>query len=163
ATFALSPISLVAGADVRDIRATDSETPIASNRPNGLADTSSRQRFVGGFAEALASHRQWSGALSLRLDSVGNLDTRSLAAASANTLAASATYFWTQINRPVSAVLISTTPTTILEKRQNLGRIVSQGLELHLDIRPTHPISAALEYQYAHALVAQFSAQPSLV
>ena len=247
ATFALSPVSLVAGADVRDIRATDAETPISSNRSNGLADTSSRQRLVGGFAEALASHRQWSGSLSLRLDSVSNLDTRSLSAASAtaplvrttipersefiasprlgivrqlssfgtlhasvfrafrtptmnelyrtgqvgqeitqansqlqseratgweigttysspgNSLAASATYFWTQINRPVSAVLISTTPTTILEKRQNLGQIVSQGTELHLDIRPTHPISAALEYQYAHAVVTQFSAQPSLV
>jgi len=47
--------------------------------------------------------------------------------------------------------------------RENLGQILSQGTELHLDLRPGHPISATLGYQYAHATVTRFSAQPSLV
>ena len=78
-------------------------------------------------------------------------------------IAPHATYFWTVINRPVSAVLISTTATTIRNMRQNLGQILSQGVELHADLRSTRPISATLGYQYAHAVVTRFSAQPTLI
>jgi outer membrane receptor protein involved in Fe transport len=66
----------VFGIDARDIRATDNETSFASS-PG--VDTSARQRFLGGFGEALAQHGLWSAALSLRLDSVWNLDTRVIA------------------------------------------------------------------------------------
>ena len=247
ASLNFSPISFVTGADARDIRATDNETPIHSNLPNGLADTSARQRFLGGFAEALATHRQWSAALSLRIDSAANLDTHTLTAASANAprisanlpnrseiiasprlglvrqipsfgtihasvfrafrtptmnelyrtfqvgqeltqsnsqllseratgwevgatyaspasrIAASATYFWTQINRPVSSVLISSTATSITNRRENLGQILSQGAEFHLELHPTPALSATVEYQYSHAIVTRFSAQPSLI
>jgi outer membrane receptor protein involved in Fe transport len=246
ASAALQHIAIVGGFDIRDIRATDNETPISANRPNGLANTSARQRFIGGFGEALGSRGPWSAALSLRLDSVANLDTVSIGAASATAptvrtttpnrtefiasprlgivrqlrsagtihasvfrafrsptmnelyrtgqvgqettlanaqltseratgwelgmhltptplAAISATYFWTEINRPVSAVLVSSTATNITNRRQNLGRIISQGTELHADITPTRPISATLGYQYAHATVASFSAQPALV
>ena len=223
ASFALSPIALVAGIDVRDIRATDNEL---SFTPGPTTDTTSRQRFLGGFGEALATHRAWSGALSLRLDSVSNLDTRTITQPSSlpqptltpnrsefiasprlgivrrvgtgtaihasvfrafrtptmnelyrtgqvgqettiansqllseratgweigatyasphNALALSGTYFWTEINRPVSAVLISSTATTITDKRENLGQILSQGTELHLDLHPNRALSAAL-------------------
>src|ERR1017187_1885580 len=242
AALALAPVAFVAGIDIRDIRATDNETSFTSS-PG--VDPSARQRFLGGFGEALAQHRSWSGALSLRLDSVWNLDTRVIAqpppaapptvqpnrsefiasprlgiarqiaanaslhasvfrafrsptmnelyrtgqvgqettqanaqlqseratgweagatcASPANLIALSGTYFWTEINRPVSAVLISSTATSILDKRENLGQIVSQGTELHLDLAPTRPISATLGYQYAHAVVTQFSAQPALI
>ena len=246
ASFALSPIAFVAGADVRDIRGTDNETPISSGAPSGIANTSARQRFLGGFGEALASHHagllgNTSAALSLRLDSVLNLDTHAIAQPSslpqptttpnrsefiasprlgivrqiasaaaihasvfrafrtptlnelyrtgqvgaqitqansqlqseratgweigatysspANAIAFGGTYFWTQINRPISAVIISTN----LYRRQNLGQIISQGTELHFDMRPGKLISAALGYQYAHAVVTRFSAQPRLV
>ncbi len=74
-----------------------------------------------------------------------------------------ATYFWTEINRPVAAVLVSSTATTILEMRENLGQIQSQGLETSLDLNQGHGISASVGYQYAHAVVTKFSAQPSLV
>jgi outer membrane receptor protein involved in Fe transport len=74
-------------------------------------------------------------------------------------IALGGTYFWTEINRPVSAVLLSTN----LYKRENLGQIVSQGTELHMEVRPGKAISATVGYQYAHAVVTQFSAQPSLV
>jgi outer membrane receptor protein involved in Fe transport len=77
--------------------------------------------------------------------------------------AISATYFWTEINRPVSAVLVSSTATTITNRRQNLGRIISQGTELHADIAPARPLSATVGYQYAYATVTSFSAQPALI
>jgi outer membrane receptor protein involved in Fe transport len=245
ASFSFAPVAVVVGADVRDIRGTDYETPIASGVPSGVADTSARQRFIGGFGEALAAHKGWSGAISLRLDAVANLDTRAITQPSAiaqpvvtpnrseliasprfgvarqlastvaihasvfrafrsptmnelyrtgqvgqettqanaqlqseratgwetgasfasrgGAVALQGTYFWTEINRPVSAVLISSTATSILDKRENLGQILSQGTELHLEIRPRKTISASVEYQYAHAVVTQFSAQPSLI
>jgi outer membrane receptor protein involved in Fe transport len=244
AALALSPIAFVAGADLRDIRATDNETPISSGISSGVADVSARQRFIGGFGEALASahtgiFHNTSAALSLRLDSASNLDTRTItqpsslrqpavtpnrsefiasprlglvrqvaslaaihasvfrafrtptmnelyrtgqvgaqitqanaelqseratgweagATFSTNPVALTATYFWTEINRPVSTVLLSTN----LYRRENLGQIVSQGTELHLDLYQHHAISASLGYQYAHATVTLFSAQPSLV
>jgi outer membrane receptor protein involved in Fe transport len=245
ASFSLKPLAIVVGSDVRDIRATDNETPIASGAPSGVADTSARQRFFGGFAEALAAHGAWSAALSLRLDGVWNLDTRAITQPSSlpqpvltpnrgefvasprfglvrqlgangsihasvfrafrsptmnelyrtgqvgqettqanaqllseratgweigaryatprERVALAGTYFWTEINRPVSAVLVSSTATSILEKRENLGQILSQGTELHLEIEPRRAVSATLGYQYAHAVVTRFSAQPSLV
>ncbi|HSU65926.1 MAG TPA: TonB-dependent receptor, partial [Tepidisphaeraceae bacterium] len=76
--------------------------------------------------------------------------------------AVSATYFWTEINRPVSAVLVSSTTTTIANRRENLGQIVSQGTELHAEIAAARPLSATLGYQYAHAVVTSFSVQPAL-
>jgi outer membrane receptor protein involved in Fe transport len=240
AALSLSHIAFVFGMDARDIRATDNETSFTSS-PG--VDTSARQRFLGGFGEALAQHRSWSGALSLRLDSVWNLDTRVITqpppaapttvqpnrsefiasprlgiarqiastatvhasvfrafrsptmnelyrtgqvgqettqansqlqseratgweigatyASPASLIALSGTYFWTGINRPVSAVFISSTATSILDRRENLGQIVGQGTELHLDLAPTRPISATLGYQYAHAVITQFSGQPS--
>jgi outer membrane receptor protein involved in Fe transport len=247
ASLAFNPIALVFGADVRDIRATDFETPISAGTPSGIADTSARQRFLGGFAELLASAhrgllRNTSAALSLRLDSASNLDTRAInqtlpAAATttltpdrnefipsprlgivrqiastatihasafrafrtptmnelyrtgqvgaqvteanstlqseratgweigstytspSNAIALSGTYFWTEINRPVSAVLLSTN----LYKRENLGQILSQGTELHLEIEPRRAISATLDYQYAHAVVTRYNPPPITV
>lgn len=246
ASFALAPVAIVTGADFRDIRGTDDEKPISGGKPNGIANTSARQRFFGGFGEVLGSHGHWSAALSLRLDGAWNLDTRSISLTApsttpqsaitpnrsefiasprlgivrdlgATTLHASvfrafrtpslnelyrtgqvgqeitqanaqlqseratgwevgarfapvsapvvfaANYFGTVINRPVSAVVISTTATTINEKRENLGRIVSQGIDLHSEIRPGRAISATLGYQYAHAVVTQFTPPPPLV
>src|ERR1035437_4507595 len=245
AAFALSPVALVFRADARDIRATDNETPISSGAPPGIANTSARQRFLGGFVEALATRHAWSAALSMRLDSVSNLDTQQITqprslpqpastpnrsefiasprlgvvrqitsttaihasvfrafrsptmnelyrtgqvgqettqanpqlkseratgwetgasfATRSASVALAGTFFWTEINRPVSAIFVSSTATSILDKRQNLGQIISQGTELHLDVRPNKTISAALGYQYAHAVVTRFSAQPNLV
>jgi outer membrane receptor protein involved in Fe transport len=239
AALSLSPIAIVIGADARDIRGTDNELSFTSSPGT---DTSARQRFIGGFGEALASAHRWSGAISLRLDSVSDLDSRAIPLSNSlpqpatltpnrgefiasprfgivrqigstatvhasvfrafrtptmnelyrtgqvgaqitqansqlqseratgweigatyaplsNLASLSGTYFWTQINRPVSAVLISTNNYL----RENLGQIVSQGTELHLDLRPGKSISAALGYQYAHAVATRFSAQPTLV
>ena len=240
--------AVVLGGDVRDLRANDAERPVSRGVVSSVATTPARQRFVGGFAEGLASWGRWSGAASLRVDSAQNLDTRTKTFTTAGvpagpaavipnraemvvsprvglvrelgrgfeahaagfrafrsptmnelyrqgqvgqelTLAnpqlaseratgaeggvgwqpggarvgAEATYFWTEINRPVSAVLVSSTATTITNVRENLGQIQSQGMELRVRLNEGRAVSGAVGYQYAHAVVTQFSVQPGLV
>ena len=245
-TVRLGHAALITGADARDIRATDAETPIAANKPSGLVDTTARQRFLGGFGEAVGEWRGWSGAASVRLDRAENLDASTLTVTSAGaasrvpvanraetipssrvgltrrvgsqvllhatgyrafrtptinelyrtgqvgqqtTLANAAlvseratgaeagaswtpragvlrldgTYFWTEINRPVSAITIASTATTLTLKRENLGQIQSQGVELQGHVGEGHAVSLDFGYQYAHAVVTAFSAQPALV
>lgn len=72
-------------------------------------------------------------------------------------------YFWTEINRPVSAVLVSSTATAITNRRENLGQIQSQGADLRVRLFDGHAISAAVGYQYAHAVVTAFSVQTGLI
>ena len=236
----------VAGADARDIRANDNETPVSRGLPNGLQEVSARQRFVGGFGELLGAKGGWSGAASLRVDSAQNLTIqewdetadspaaevflpnryetvvsprlgivralgagwavhasgfRAFRAPTMNELyrtgqvgqeitdtnpalrsergtgwelgaeatrlpggaRLTATYFWTEINRPVSAVLVSSTATTITNVRENLGQIRSEGVELGYEVGAGKSVSAKVGYQFAHAVVTQFSAEPSLV
>ncbi len=239
-TFKLGPIAAVTGADIRDIRASDNETPISAGLPNGFADATARQRFIGAFGELLGQHKQWSAAVSLRADRASNL---SILQSTQTTLTTppnrtevvlnprlgivrtfgpsaqyprlrlprlphphheralphrpgrlanhprqrrpqlrarhrlrdrrpaqprpaprlQATYFWTEINRPVSAVLISQTATTITNLRENLGQIRSRGLELAATASLLKSLTATIGYQYAFATVTQFSAQPTLV
>jgi outer membrane receptor protein involved in Fe transport len=78
-------------------------------------------------------------------------------------LTVNATYFWTEINRPVSTVLIASTATTQTLLRENLGQVRSQGTELNAQWSPRSFLSVSGGYQYANAVVTQFSAQPSLV
>ena len=233
----------VVGADVRDIRGEDNETPISKGLPNGLQGVTARQRFAGGFGEVLAHRGEWSGAASLRVDRSQNLDTRQVVATSTKTTQTiqpnrtevllspriglvrgfgtratvhasgfrafrapsmnelyrtgqvgqettlanaalrseratgfevgsdvvsrratlHATYFWTVINRPVSAVLVSQTATTITNQRQNLGQIRSRGVELAAQLLAGRPVSATLGYQFSEATVTKFSSQPGLV
>ena len=243
----LGHFAFVTGADFRDIRGEDNETPIAKGLANGLADTTARQRFFGGFGEALVEAGPWSGAFSLRADRASNLDIVEAAQTGAagkltrntppdrteivlspragisrtfgpgfsvhgsgfrafrtptlnelyrtgqvgqeTTLAnaalvseratgfeagadfatpgrkvtGSATYFFTEINRPVSAVLVSQTATAITDMRQNLGQVRSQGVEASLAWAISAALSASAGYQFADALVTKFSAQPGLV
>lgn len=243
-------VAFVAGMDARDIRLTDLETPISGKQAAGLQDTTSRQRFVGGFVEALGQWGGWSGAASVRVDGAENLDTAMLTVASGSSTGAAAsrttlpdrnetvvsprlglsrrvgtqvmvhaagfrafraptmnelyrtgqvgqettlanpglvseratgaeagvewapqkglvrvegTYFWTEINRPVSAVVESSTATSITEARENLGQIQSQGMELRAKVGEGRWLSGTFGYQYAHAVVTAFSAQPTLV
>jgi outer membrane receptor protein involved in Fe transport len=242
AAYHFEHVALIAGGDLRDLRATDFETPYSAGAPTGIQDTSARQRFYGGFGEVVAERRGWSGALSLRGDEAANLDTNTIVQSGAKaptltntpdrheavlsprlgiskqlptsfelhasafrafrtptmnelyrtgqvgqqtTLANSAllseratgveggvhwasprslatlqaTYFWTEINRPVSTVLQS--PNTL--RRENLGQIQSQGAALGAQLQPGHGFSLEFGYQYAHAVVTAFQPQPTLV
>jgi outer membrane receptor protein involved in Fe transport len=66
-------------------------------------------------------------------------------------------YFWTEVNRPVSAVLLSQTATTQLLQRQNLGQIRSRGADVHLQSSRWRGLDAALGYQLAFATVTAFN------
>jgi len=74
-----------------------------------------------------------------------------------------ATYFWTEVNRPISAVLLSQTTTTQTLERENLGQIRSRGLMVEAHSQPWHGIDAGFGYQLAIATVTSFSKQPTLV
>ena len=76
---------------------------------------------------------------------------------------AEASYFWTEINRPVSAVLLRQSATAITNLRENLGQIQSQGADVRVRLFEERAVSGAVGYQYAHAVVTGFSAQPGLI
>ena len=68
-----------------------------------------------------------------------------------------ATYFWTEVNRPISAVLLSQTTTTQTLQRQNLGQIRSRGLMLEAQTSHWRGFDASLGYQLAVATVTAFN------
>ena len=67
-------------------------------------------------------------------------------------------YFLTQVNRPITTLTVSTTPTSQTLMRANLGQIESRGVSLDYSARPTRWISVDGGYQYADATVTKFSA-----
>jgi outer membrane receptor protein involved in Fe transport len=72
-------------------------------------------------------------------------------------------YFWTQVNRPITTLTISTTPTQITEMRENLGQIESRGVAFDAETSPARWLSMIGGYQYADATVTKFASQPVLV
>ncbi|HWZ12003.1 MAG TPA: TonB-dependent receptor, partial [Acidobacteriaceae bacterium] len=74
-----------------------------------------------------------------------------------------ASYFFTEVNRPITALTLSVTPTQIIKQRENLGQLQSQGVSLDFDSRPVNWLMLTGGYQYAHATVTQFKPQPALV
>jgi outer membrane receptor protein involved in Fe transport len=72
-------------------------------------------------------------------------------------------YFWTQVNRPVAAVTLSSTPTSTLLMRENLGQLTSKGLTAEWEVRPTGWVSVIGGYQLAFSTVTKFQADPTLV
>jgi len=72
-------------------------------------------------------------------------------------------YFWTQVNRPVAAVTLSSTPTSTLLMRENLGQLTSQGLAVEWELSPARFMSVVGGYQLAFSTVTKFQADPTLV
>ena len=64
-----------------------------------------------------------------------------------------ASYFLTQVNRPIVAVTINPNSSPILLTRENLGQIESKGLSLDYEIAPLRWLAVDGGYQYAHATV----------
>ncbi|ABF41434.1 TonB-dependent receptor [Candidatus Koribacter versatilis Ellin345] len=85
-----------------------------------------------------------------------------IAAPSRNT-AVRASYFWTEVNRPVVAVTQSVNGNSITLLRENAGQIRSRGLALDGDwmLRPWLFFSGG--YQYADASVTRFDQTPALI
>ncbi len=74
-----------------------------------------------------------------------------------------ASYFWTQVNRPITSLTLSIKPAQVLLKRENLGQIESRGISLDYAMQPADWLSIDGGYQYADATVTQFAPDPSLV
>ncbi|HEX4036895.1 MAG TPA: TonB-dependent receptor [Acidobacteriaceae bacterium] len=74
-----------------------------------------------------------------------------------------ASYFWTQVNRPITSLTLSLTPTSEVLQRENLGQIESRGVSLDYALRPVAWLSVEGGYQYADATVTKFAPQPDLV
>jgi outer membrane receptor protein involved in Fe transport len=74
-----------------------------------------------------------------------------------------ASYFLTQVNRPITTLTLSTTATSQTLMRANLGQIESRGVSLDYSARPARWISVDGGYQYADATVTKFQQQPNLV
>lgn len=229
------------GVDARDIRATDSESPVSAGVITSTINISARQRDVGGYAEGIWQPGRWSLAASVRVDSFRTFDGHQTATnthvytveptlsellasphaglvrnlphgvaltasgfrafrgptmnelyrtgqvGSQTTLAnpslqaeratgfetgvelsglsahghplgfLRASYFWTEVNRPVSAVTLAQTATTETLQRQNLGQIRSRGLSLDARSTPWHGFDATFGYQLAVATVTAFN------
>jgi iron complex outermembrane recepter protein len=67
------------------------------------------------------------------------------------------TYFWSRVYGPVGNITLSTTPALITRQRQNIGRTSSQGVELGARYRLNARTSFGAGYQFADAVVDQFS------
>lgn len=71
-------------------------------------------------------------------------------------------YFWTQVNRPITALTLSTTPTSELLRRANIGQIESRGISLDYSIEQRWWALTG-GYQFSDATVTKFRQQPGLV
>ena len=74
-----------------------------------------------------------------------------------------ASYFWTQVNRPITALTLSVTPTSELLQRENLGQIESRGVSLDFATRPATWLALDGGYQFANATVTKFAPEPALI
>ena len=68
-----------------------------------------------------------------------------------------ASYFLTQVNRPIVAVTVNPTSSPILLMRQNLGQIESRGLSVDYELAPRPWLAVDGGYQYARATVTRGS------
>jgi outer membrane receptor protein involved in Fe transport len=60
-------------------------------------------------------------------------------------------YFWTQVNRPITSLTINTTSNPMQLKRENLGQIESRGVSADFELQPTSWMALQGGYQYTNA------------
>ena len=70
------------------------------------------------------------------------------------------TMFWSDIVNPVANVTISTTPTLITRKKENLGRTRSRGVEFDGTLRVSANIQISAGYAYTDATVVSYPGNP---
>ena len=66
-----------------------------------------------------------------------------------------ASYFDTQVNRPIVAFTTNPNSSPILLKRENLGQIESRGVGIDFEVAPRSWLAVDGGYQYAHAVVSR--------
>jgi outer membrane receptor protein involved in Fe transport len=94
-----------------------------------LANGNLKSERATGWEAGLATHQQW-GAIR-------------------------ASYFLTQVNRPIAALTTNPNSSPILLMRENLGQIESRGFSLDYEIAPLRWLAIDGGYQYAHATVSR--------
>lgn len=72
-------------------------------------------------------------------------------------------YFWTEVNRPVTALTLTTTATATTLMRENLGQIRSRGVSIDGSTHPATWLEITGGYQFARATVTRFEPEPALV
>lgn len=73
-----------------------------------------------------------------------------------------ASYFWTQVNRPITALTLSVTPAQEILQRANLGQIESRGISIDYSAQESW-IGITGGYQFARATVTKFNQEPALI
>ncbi len=71
-----------------------------------------------------------------------------------------ASWFWNEVNRPITALTLATTPTATTLMRENLGQLRSRGVSLDGATHPTSWLALTGGYQFARATVTRFSPLP---
>ncbi len=77
-------------------------------------------------------------------------------------LTARATFFWSEITRPIANLTLRVQPGLITRERENLGRTRSRGLEFDAAMRITSALTVSGAYQFVDATVVSFPANTSL-
>ena len=72
-------------------------------------------------------------------------------------------YFWTRVNRPITALTINTTSNPMQLMRENLGQIESRGESIDFETQPVRWVTVQGGYQHTNATVTQYAQQPALV
>lgn len=75
---------------------------------------------------------------------------------------ARATYFWNTIHDAVGNATLSITPALITRQRQNVGDLLSRGVELEVQSRLPHRLWTRTAYEYSNSIVSR-SLDPALV
>jgi len=77
-----------------------------------------------------------------------------------------ASYFWTEVNRPVASVFVSSTATTTLLQRANLGQLKSRGMNAEWELRAIPGLGRWVGvtggYQFAVSTVTRFQSDRTL-
>lgn len=72
-------------------------------------------------------------------------------------------WFWTEVNRPITALTIASTPTTLTQMRENLGQLRSRGITAEWQLTPVPFLELTGGYQLAISTITRFDQQPALV
>lgn len=71
-------------------------------------------------------------------------------------------YFWTEVNRPITAVTINPLSSPVLLQRENLGQIASRGVAIDFSLALRRWLAFDGGYQYARATVTDAGGTPYL-
>lgn len=80
-----------------------------------------------------------------------------------NRLTVRGNFFWSDINKPVANVTLSSTPSLIIQQKENLGTTQAIGFELSGQVQLNPRMQIAGSYLFVNSTVSSFSANPVLV